>query len=91
MLCFSERYIVNFCSSFNCEWFKKGLELTEINTVNVKESQTLGTSFLAELRRAVDLEAWCTFDEAEFGGEEYLISLSCPFEPFTDEFLTISI
>ena len=71
-----------------------GLEaevLTQVNGVNSKKPQTLGTGRLGIIPRTVNLVGLAAFDETELSREEDIIALAGTFKPFTQELFTISV
>ena len=70
-------------SKYGVEPALENWEPTEVNRVNSKHLETLRTSFLAILRRAIDLIRLAPFDESELRCKEDFIALTSAAEPFS--------
>lgn len=65
--------------------------LTEINRVNPEDPKALLARLLAVRARAVSREGLGALDKSELVGEEDLITLPSPLEPFRQECFIVAI
>jgi len=65
--------------------------LTEINEVGAKKLETLITSLLTILRRAINLEARTSFEEPKLSAKKDLVTFPGTLEPLPHKFLSITV